>query len=175
MIDLPPFPPGFHGNPLTFALALFSLTIMCLTAVSALFAVYLDWRREKRPDFITEKTGARSELYKALRAAVGCYSVFLLFGALPDVLYLLLWGEVSIETLGHVMVLDRLFDGLILAPFLVATGLVIWAAPSVQQAVAQEGRALLPHVGWVRVRAWIRVPAAVVIIATGVTIGKAYS
>lgn len=174
-----PFPPSAADSPFTYGLALFSLVTMVAIALAVLLAVILGEKRRRQftgdPRFQVFNTYRRSDLNFALRTALISFCVFILFGATPDALILLLWGEIEQDTLGTLMTLDRLFDGVIIVPFLLGAGILAWSRQSLQQATAEVRRNLLPPFTWRAVAAFARIPVVIIIIAAGVTLGKATS
>lgn len=115
-----------------------------------------------------------SGLNVALRVMLSFFSAFLLFGALPDALVLLCWGEVSTTTLRTLLIIDRTLDGFIIFPFLAGCFTLAWIWPSLTQSVAEVGlRNSMPPLNRRFAMKIARVPALLLLISIGVTIGKA--
>jgi hypothetical protein len=94
--------------------------------------------------------------------------------ALPDAVWMLAWGEVSEPTIRHMLTVDLLMDGVAVVPLLAAVLCWCW------------GRQVIPHLLVEELRAGViggppgdilwkngRVVLVVLLIAIGVTIGKA--
>ena len=111
-------PRAFAGNRAAYGFALFSMFAGSSIALRKLIDLVCqlreaDWRRE--PDV---------GLY---RMALAAFLVCIIIGTAPDVILLLLYGEVSPGTLTLAMTLDRICDGLFLVPFLAGIALVLRA------------------------------------------------
>lgn len=107
----PGIPRSFSGNRVAYGLALFSLFSTSSLAIRKLILIAAqlhseDWRQD--PDV---------GMY---RLALACLLFALVIAAGPDVILLLLWGEVGDKTLTAAMTLDRLCDGLVIIPFTMA-------------------------------------------------------
>lgn len=170
------FPPSSADSPLAYGFALFSLSMISVVAIAVLMALFIEWRGARENRMFLPLPIARncSDLNVALRVALVMFSMFLLAGALPDALILLSWGEVSIPTLRNMLIIDRTLDGLIIFPFLAGCFVLSWVWPSLTQSVAEIGvRNSMPPLNRRMVIKIARVPALLLLISVGVTIGKA--
>lgn len=107
-------PRSFQGNRASYALALFSFfALSALATRKALLIVdqlvTVPWR-EQQLDVALYRVGALLLL------------VTLVLSATPDVIVLLVYGEVTEQTFEVVMTIDRICDGLTILPFLFALG-----------------------------------------------------
>lgn len=109
-------PPAFAGNRAAYAFALFSMFSMTSLAIRQIILIAhemadTNWREE--PDI---------GLY---RIAIALLMASIVTSVGPDVLLLLLWGEAERGTIVACMTIDRICDGLALAPFLGALHILV--------------------------------------------------
>ena len=114
------FPPSFEGNPFSYAFALFSLTLICALAIAMLLQFLFEARARKAAQKIAsnricERVPFASPL-SIHRWIMTGFLVTILLGGLPDVLVLFMWGEASDETMERLFLIDRICDGLTVAP-----------------------------------------------------------
>jgi hypothetical protein len=97
---------------------------------------------------------------------------------LPDALWMLAWGEVSDRTIRILLAVDLWSDGVALVPFLTATLFWAWGRQVIPQRLA-SGPAVPPsdrvkrRLPWDVILKNARIVLIVLLIAIGVTIGKA--
>lgn len=114
----PGIPRSFSGNRAAYGFALFSLFSMTSLAIRKLLLITAQlraqpWREDPDVGFY--------------RIALALMLVTIIIGAGPDVVLLLLWGEAGDRTLTTAMTLDRLGDGVALAPFIAAIFVMVKA------------------------------------------------
>ena len=107
------------------------------------------------------------------RLIITGFLVTILLGALPDVLVLYSWGEASRETMERLFMIDRIGDGLTVAPFVTAVVLSAWGLQVLPQQLVRETRVLLQRPRWETVKGPAKIAAMVLIISIGVTVAKA--
>lgn len=114
----PGIPNSFSGNRAAYGFALFSLfsiTSLSIRKIFLLAAQLRDehWRNDPDVGFH--------------RMALTCLLLVIVMGAGPDVILLLIWGEVGGRSLATAMTFDRMCDGLAVIPFVTALFLHIRA------------------------------------------------
>lgn len=172
------FPPSFDGNPWSYGFALFSLTLISAIALTILIG-YLSEARARRE--IDERIGnmvpaalSPSALspYVLHRLIIAGLMLTIVLGAVPDVLLLLAWGEAGDSTLDTLFLVDRVCDGLTLAPFLASTLLLLWAGQAVDHRLSIEPVKVRLRPSWQAIRERLKLVLLVLLIAVGVTFAK---
>lgn len=171
------FPPSFEGNPFSYAFALFSLTLICALSIAMLMQFLFDWHRKREyqriaANRICDPVPFASPL-SIHRWIIAGFLFAILFGALPDVLVLFMWGEASDETMERLFLIDRICDGLTVAPFTGAAVLSAWGLQVLPQQLVRETRVLLQRPRWETVKPQAKIAGTVFVIAIGVTLAKA--
>lgn len=179
MAPVSPFPPSFDGNPWTYGFALFSLTLVSALSLTQLLAFWSERRRvwtiyrllqsevpPPRPVPPLSVLGAHQRIIASLL-------LMAFLGATPDVFILMTWGEGGAPTLELLYLLDRVCDGLCVFPFLNATFLMIRTRQAMQQQLAKAADIPLGPFRWAQLRQNAKVFVIVLLIAIGVTLGKA--
>lgn len=171
------FPPSFDNSPYTYGLALFSLSLISMLSLAQLLGMWFEARRQRElanlvPGFFSFPLPHWS-LLNVHRLILGCLYLTVLFGASPDVLVLLLWGEASERTMELLFLLDRLFDTATIVPFLYSAALSAWAAQAIPQKLISEVNVQLAPPQWEMIKGPARIAALVSLISAGVTVGKA--
>lgn len=171
------FPPTFHGNPWSYGFALFSLTLICALSIAMLLQFIFEARAAKAAQEIavnrvTEPLPWASPL-TIHRLIIAGFLVTILLGALPDVLVLYSWGEASRTTMERLFLIDRIGDGLTVAPFTGAAVLSAWGLQVLPQQLVRETRVMLQRPRWETVKAQVKIASTVLVIAIGVTVAKA--
>ena len=171
------FPPAFEGNPWSYGFALFSLTLVCALSVAMLLQFLFDWhaRREVQKvalNRVCDPVPFASPL-SIHRIIISCFLFTILLGALPDVIVLFAYGEVSRATLEGLVLIDRIGDGLTVAPFVCAAVLSAWGMQVLPQQLVRETRVLLSRPRWETIKGQVKIAAMVLVNAIGVTIAKA--
>src|SRR3546814_18437 len=117
-VEDPGIPVSFSGNRAAFGFALFSLFSVSSLAIRQLFLIASQLRRE------SWRADPDVGLY---RMTVASLMMAIVLGAAPDVILLLLFGEANDRTMTTVMTLDRICDGLMGVPFIIAVFLRVRA------------------------------------------------
>jgi hypothetical protein len=179
MTSTSPFPPSFDGNPWTYGFALFSLTLVSALSLTQLLAFWSERRR-----LWTIYRLIRSEVppappvpplsvLGAHQRIIASLLLMAFLGTTPDVFILMTWGEAGAPTLEILYLLDRVCDGLVMFPFLNAMFLMLRTRQALQQQLAKAVDIPLGPFRWVHLRQNAKVFVIVLLIAIGVTIGKA--
>ena len=174
-----PFPPSFDGNPWAYGFGLFGDVVASALALTLLATIVLESRRKRQADRLLGNyvDNPREPLWSPLfiyRASTVSMLTFIVMRCLPDALWMLAWGEVSEPTIRAMLALDLWADGVALVPFFIS--IICWA----------WGRQVIPHrlmngdglkgarrPSWSTIWKNGRIVLVVLLIAVGVTIGKA--
>lgn len=171
------FPPTFDGNPWTYGFALFSLTLVTALSLAQLLQYWFEVRARRAAEQIAANhPRAPLPLFSVVnvwRMIVSGFLLTIVFGALPDVLILLLWGDTTSSHMELLFTADRLGDGLTLLPFAASTALLAWAGQAVPQVLMRQANAPLKRPTWFMVREKLRIVGLVLAIAVLVTLAKA--
>lgn len=180
MTPLTAFPPSFEGNPLTYGFALFSLTLLSMLSVARIWGLASEARKHRHlakrfPSFMQPvrplPTWSALTLHEIKLA---CLYLTIFLGAFPDTLILLLWGEASQTAMVDLFLIDRVGDALTLVPFTIAMMLGAWLAQVVpQKLISNSHHDEVKPPNWQAIMPTLRIGAAVMLIAAGVTMGKA--
>lgn len=175
-----PFPPSFDGNPWTYGFALFSLTLVSALSLGQLLAYAFEARRAREVSRLLHNAAPRPmpvpvpiSTLAAHRLIVSSFLLMAFFGAAPDVLILLAWGEAGNATLEALYLVDRLGDGFVMFPFLSALWMLARTSQALPQQLAKAVEIPLGPFRWQMLRENLRVVGLVLFIAAGVTLGKA--
>lgn len=128
------FPPSFADNVFYYWFALTSTSMMALVSFAivlqnfignvhrrkAIAALRAAGVRVFRPAESDQEDGKRTLLCDYFTSIMNGLFTAIFFGVSMDALIMLLWNEVGAETLVAMYQLDRLFDGLVMLPFLYA-------------------------------------------------------
>ncbi|MEJ7831353.1 MAG: hypothetical protein WKF79_00425 [Nocardioides sp.] len=176
-----PFPPSFGDNLWAYGVGLFGDVVAAALSLSLLLTFAFEHRRHKAVKRILHLpalrvvTGHRhwSPLF-IYRAMIMSMLSAIVLRTLPDAVLMLAWGEVSESTIRLLLTADLIADGLALIPLGVM--LLCWAT----------GRQVLPQLLIRDLRAGVtgappwdtiwkngRIILVVLVIAIGVTVGKA--
>jgi len=175
----PRFPPVFEDSPIAYAFALFSLSLISALSLAMLVGFVVEQRRAREVEAMVDnrayRTPARTglSLLQLHRLIVSGFLLTILFGALPDVLVLLAWGEASDTTMMALFQLDRLFDGMTVFPLAVAFGLQSVAAQAVDHRLFIEPAPVRLVLRWSALKEKVKIGGLVLCIAVGVTLYKA--
>lgn len=172
------FPPSFDESPLAYAFALFSLTLVTAISLHIVIGYALEHRREAE---ISRRVcnQAHAPLKHGMtllglhRVIVSGFLLTIIFGAAPDVLTMLAWGEASDQTMWTLFQIDRAFDGLLLLPFLLSVFVTIRAGMPVDHLLGRDPVKVTLRPTWGMVRDKLKIMGAVLCIAVGVTFYKA--
>ena len=162
-------PPAFSGNRAAYGFAFFSLFTITTLSIRKFIIITISLSRSDWRAMLD------ISLY---RMAVASMCLVFVFRAAPDVLLMMVWGEISFDAAITLMTIDRVCDGLVIVPFLVGMTFIVRAeqlhmsptarmkrerARSTFFEVVPEKQALRDHV---------RIIASVAIIAAGLAIMK---
>lgn len=172
------FPPSFDGNPWTYGQALFSLTLVSALSLAQLLALYFEPKREREisrliGNPVPQPRGYPMSALVAFRLILASFLLMAFLGAAPDVLILLAWGEASASTIEALYLVDRLGDGFVMFPFLTATWLIARTKQHHEQHLANAVHIPLGLFRWSTLLQNMKITAGVLVIAAGVTLGKA--
>lgn len=174
-----PFPPSFDGNPWAYAFGLFGDVVASSLALAMLIGILLEASRTReanrwlRNPVNQPATPSWSPLF-IYRCSTISMLTFIVLRALPDALWMLAWGEVRESTIRFLLGLDLVCDGLAIAPFFVSVLCWTWGRQVIPHALMREidgPGARRPS--WKLVWKNGRIVLIVLLIAIGVTIGKA--
>lgn len=171
------FPPSFENSPLSYGMALFSLTLISAFSLAVLTGYALDARRKREIDALLDNRLPRplsAGITPILlhRLIVSGLMLTIVFGALPDVLVLLAWGEASDRTMEMLFTLDRIGDGATIMPFMGSAFLLVWAGQGVDHRLAIDPIHRPFRMEWSMLRERLRLALLVLLIAVGVTYAK---
>ena len=179
MDTMTPFPPGFVDNPYSYGMALFSDILVSALCLAQLLAYLFEARRKREAGRQADAVPIEPPplpLFASLnvfRMIVSCFLTTLLARALPDALWLLAWGEASIPTMTFLTRLDWYGDIFALAPFVFALGLITWSWQAIPQRLVEVASIPLASPKWEQAKPPLKIALLVLLIAVGVTIGKA--
>lgn len=181
MAPVSPFPPSFDGNPWTYGFALFSLTLVSAMSLAQLLTYLFEGRRVRvirrliNSEFAPPPAPPSPPLtvLSAFQRIVISFLLMAFLAVTPDVFILLTWGEAGAPTLELLYLLDRLCDGLVMFPFLTALWLLARTRQALPQQLAKAIEIPLGPFRWATLRDKAKVIAVVLLIAIGVTVGKA--
>lgn len=177
-----PFPPSFEGDPLAYLFGLFGDVVAAGLALAILFGMLFEGRRAKRAllevsprsaQFLVQPTLARFTALEVWRAFVIGVLLFIVMRALPDALWMLLWGEVSERTIRFLLRVDLLLDGFALLPFFFAIICWAWGRQVIPQKLIDTSQVQMPRLTGAAIWQNTRIVVLVLLIAVGVTLGKA--
>lgn len=174
-----PFPPSFEGNPYSYAFGLFGDVVAAALGLAVLLSFIFEARRFRQIHVLLGNpvVQSRAEPWTPLwlyRTGMICFLSFVVLRALPDALWMLAWGEVSLSTIEVMLRLDLIADGLSIAPLFMATVCWAWGRQVIPQKLA-EGRVAMVNgrPPWDMMLKNARIVGVVVVISLLVTIGKA--
>lgn len=180
MAPLSAFPPSFEGNPWTYGFALFSLSLLSMLSVARIWALLSVINKtrtlaKRLPGYMRPRQPV--PMWSALtlhETKLACLYLTIFLGTFPDVLILLLWGEADDATLVTLFLVDRIGDALTLAPFAVAMMLGAWLQQVVpQKLIANSHPTEVKPPNWQAIMPTMKIGSVVMLIAAGVTMGKA--
>lgn len=171
------FPPSFDNNPALYAFALFSLSLITSISLGIVIGYGLEARRAREVDRLIQNQLTRVDTpalspVSIHRLIVSGFLLTIIFGALPDVLVMLAWGEAADTTMTILFDVDRAFDGLTLLPFLGSVFISLRAAQVVDHRLAVEPLKIRIKPSWGMIRDKMKIAALVLFISAGVTFYK---
>lgn len=180
MPPLSPFPPSFADGPISYAVALFGDVLASALALTVLIHYVVEPARLCRAERAAShgQTFRRSghgwlTLLGAHNHMMIGFMLSIVLRAMPDAAWMLAWGEATAATMRLLFTVDYVCDGLALVPFTVGVLLWAWSRNSISQQLRKAddyplGVSVLPSL-----ISTLKIGAIVVLIAAGVTIGKA--
>lgn len=171
------FPPSFDGNPWSYGYALFGLTLVSAASATVLVSYLLEARERRAINRLLDNQvipalGPRWPLGRVLRVVIGSLLLTIFMGAFPDVLILLAWGEASDRTIEILFLVDRLLDGTLMYPFLLAITLIVSAGQSVEHVLSVDPMQASFRLLWSDLKQKLKLIPVVLLIAVGVTVAK---
>lgn len=174
-----PFPPSFDGNPFAYGFGLFGDVVAAALALTLLLGYLLEPRRNMQVNAVLDNPVFNREhrawtplfLYRSTNMSL---LLFVVLRALPDALWMLAWGEVPESTIRFMLAIDLVCDGFALFPLFFAVLCWCWGRQVISQMLVVELTAGV-HGGppWDTIWKNGRIVLIVMVIAIGVTIGKA--
>lgn len=170
------FPPSFDENPLSYGFALFSLTLIVAISLAILLGYLLERRTNlevsARLGNMVAQPPRPFSLVDMHRLIVSGFLLTIVFGAFPDVLFLLAWGEAAGSTMNSLLWIDRIGDGLTVIPFLCSASLVLWAGQSVDHKLALDSIPVRLRPSLAHLKDRLKMIGIILFIAIGVTLAK---
>lgn len=174
-----PFPPSFEGNPWAYGFGLFGDVVASSLALTLLLSYVFDERRNRSVQRIVaapfnRRPGPAWSPLFLYRTSIMSLLTFVVMRALPDAVWMLAWGEVSERTIRFLLATDLVMDGLALFPLFLAVMCWCWGRQVIPQMLVIETRAgVTGGPPWAVLWKNGRIILVVLVIAVGVTIGKA--
>lgn len=176
-----PFPPIFDDNPWAYGFGLFGTVVAAALALTLLLSYVFEARRYRQ---VLQMTGSWatnhpssygwSPLFLYRGALIGLLT-FVAMRALPDAIWMLAWGEVSDHAIRIILAASLIAHGLATIPLIFAVLCSGMGRQVIPQLLVQEARAAGVTGGppWQHFVRKGRIVLIVLVIAVGVTIGKA--
>lgn len=174
-----PFPPSFDGNPLSYAFGLFGDIVAASLATAILLSFVFEKRRFRQVHKILGIVPAPTHAVPwtplwLYRTGMICFLSFVVMRALPDALWMLAWGEVEVETIELLLMIDLLADGFSIIPLFAASLAWAWGRQVIPQKLTEGRTAIVSgRPPWDVVLKNGRIVLVVIVISILVTIGKA--
>lgn len=174
-----PFPPSFDGNPWAYGFGLFGDVVAAALSLTLLLAYVFEARRHQRINVLVDNyaTNAPLGMWTPLflyRATIISLLTFVVMRALPDALWMLAWGEVPESTIRVLLAVDLVSDGAAIFPLFFSVLCWCWGRQVISQMLVVEVRAgVTGGPPWPTIWKNARIVLVVLVIAIGVTIGKA--
>ena len=179
LFDGSTLPLSVDGMPWSYGVALFSDFLVAALSASHLMALLLDARHKRRAMRLMGHgvTGPRLPLFSPLNIFRGIVIGFLLtivLRAFPDVLWMLAWNEATSESVYWLIVTESICDTLALFPFIMSLSLLVWSGQVIPQKLMEAASIKLARPQLEDARTFLGMSVVVLLIAVGVTVGKAY-
>lgn len=174
-----PFPPSFEGNPFAYGFGLFGDVVSASLALTLLLSFVFEARRMRQINVLVGNYAAPSKhrawsplfLY---RATVTSLLLFVVMRSLPEAIWMLAWGEVPESTIRVLLSIDLVSTSAALLPLFFAVLCWCWGRQVISQMLVIEVKAgVTGGPPWPTIWKNARIVLVVVLIAIGVTIGKA--
>jgi hypothetical protein len=178
--DPSPFPPIFADNPWAYGFGLFGTVVAAALALTLLLSYLFETRRAHAVQTLTGSWAinhpaniAWSPLFLYRGAIIGLLT-FVVMRALPDAIWMLAWGEVSDSTIRTILACSLVSHGLATIPLIFAVLCSGMGRQVIPQMLVVEARAgVTGGPPWQHFYRKGRIVLVVLVIAIGVTIGKA--
>lgn len=174
-----PFPPTFEGNPWSYGFGLFGDVVAAALALTMLLTFIFEKRRHRQIHIILNTVSHDAPITKwsplwLYRSGMMCFLSFVVMRAVPEALWMLAWGEVSLPTIEFLLRFDLISDGVSIIPLAFATVFWAWGRQVIpQQLTTGLSRTSTGGPPWDAFIRNGRIVAIVIVIAILVTIGKA--
>lgn len=179
--DPSPFPPSFEGDPLSYLFGLFGDVVAAGLAMAILLGMLFERRRKEHvakalgsQRFLIQRGLHRFTVLEVYRTFVISVLMFIVMRAAPDAVWMLLWGEVPEPTIRVLLKADLILDGVALLPFFLAIVCWGWSRQTIPQKLVDESQVQMPRLSLGMVWQNTKIVALVLLIAAGVTLGKAH-
>lgn len=174
-----PFPPSFEGSSLAYGFGLFGDVVAAALSLAMLFSYAFEAKRNKEAARIAgyssgfQPTPIWSPLY-IYRTANISMLLFVVLRCLPDAIWMLAWGEVGETAIKRLLLLDLWMDAAALGPFFMSCLCWTWGRQIIPHQLLQGlGAQASTRPDWSLVWRSGRIVVIVLVIAIGVTVGKA--
>jgi hypothetical protein len=171
------FPPSFADGPLSYGMALFSMSLCSALSLAMLLRFWFEARARREAWRLAANPRPEDEPFDSPltihRMIVSCFFFMVFIGVTPDAVKYLVWGEVSMRAMYVIQEVDQVLDGLTFIPLVAATLLSTWGMQIIPQQLIQETRVMLRPPTWEVLKPHAKVGAVVLLIAIGVTLAKA--
>ncbi len=179
MITAHPFPASFDGSPWIYGSALLADLLVSALGLAQLLAYVFEGRRKRDAGMIHGARFVPNPLplwcsLNVYRAIIIGFLLTLVLRSLPDALWMLAWGEVSIETMHVLTIVDWSLDAAAMVPMLFTLALIAWSWQVIPQALIQAATIPLARPKWEDAKAPIKIAVLVTTITIGVTLGKGW-
>lgn len=173
-----PFPPNYVDEPLSYGLALFSDLIVTCLCLAVLFRYALEARRHRHVRRLLKTPVQSSEMpsrsLAVLHRRLICgLMIMMVARSGPDAVLLLVYGEVGKATLDTLAIVDWWGDTFATIPCIISLGLLTWTKQAVDQQLANVSQDNLKVPGWPDIKQALAIGLLALLIAVGLTLGKA--
>lgn len=174
-----PFPPSFEGNPWAYGFGLFGDVVAASLSLAVLLAYAFEARRNREVsdyvrNMVVEPPLPRWSPLFVYRLGKMSMLAFIVMRALPDALWMLAWGEVSEWTIRFLLAFDLWMDGMALFPLMMAIICWAWGRQIIPQKLIEGNAGVIAgRLPWGMIANNAKIVLVVLLIAVGVTIGKA--
>lgn len=175
-----PFPPSFDGSPLSYGFGLFGDIVAASLSLTMLLSYVFETinTRQLTALYPNSTFASRVAVWSPLflyRAGMISILTFVVMRTAPDAVWMLAWGEVSEPTIRLLLMADLVFDGAAIIPLLMAAFCWAWGRQVIPQLLIDKNNAhpIPKKWPWDAIFRNGRIALMVMVIAVGVTIGKA--
>lgn len=183
----PRFPPSFDDNPVSYALALASLSCVSFIALGVLLSWWFDARGQKairamvfNEMGVSQGPGFWQRVWRRQpltllhyhRLLMGGFLLTFVFALLPDTFVMLAWGEASAHMMVILFSLDRFGDALAVIPFLTAVITGYRCRDALFHQLTIRGEYHPQSISWKLVRDRMRAVILLIVMSIGVAVYK---